>query len=82
MPNSNTYISPNTPIADQVNSTLFNRIWFRFFDMLGKKVAIIDGENSVTATAGAAAAVPATPEGYLTIIDNTGVKRKVPYYNE
>lgn len=83
MPNNNNpYISAETPVNHPSKPTLFSREWFRFFDWVGKKVAIIDGANSNTATAGTAGGLPATPAGYLTIVDNTGVKRKVPYYNE
>lgn len=82
MPNNNSYISAETPISDESKPKLFSRIWFRFFELVSKKIAILEGTNSTTATAGAAGALPATPAGYLTIVDNTGVNRKVPYYNE
>lgn len=83
MPNnrSNTYISSDSPIVEGKDD-LFSRTWFRFFALVARKIAILDGTMTTTATAGAAAALPVAPAGYMTIIDISGVARKVPYYNE
>ncbi len=83
MPNNeNSYISANSPISDPgVNNTFFSRTWFRFFDLVARKIKILDGAETLTATAGVADALPSLPAGYLTIIDSNGVARKVPYYN-
>ena len=81
MPRNNTYISANDPISDPANDKVFSRSWFRFLDMVAKKVAILNGAQTNSATAGTAAALPALPAGYMTIIDQDGVARKVPYYN-
>jgi len=78
---NNTYIAATSPVSDGDNK-LFSRTWFRFFDLVARKIKILDGTESTTATIGTAAALPALPAGYMTIIDSTGVARKVPYYNE
>lgn len=76
-------ISANTPVLEEDKKMLnfFTRGWYRFFDMVQTKVRILDGTLTTSATAGTAAALPALPAGYMTIIDTTGVERKVPYYN-
>lgn len=79
--NDNNYINSNTPIVDG-RSEIFSRVWFRFFDLIATKCNILAGVFTDSATAGAASPLPATPAGYMTIIDNGGVARKVPYYNE
>ena len=40
----------------------------------------LNGTQPVTATAGSAVALPATPQGYFQMKDAGGVIRKVPYY--
>lgn len=80
MPN-NDYISSTSPVVDG-RTEIFSRVWFRFFDGLSKKAGILAGVFSASATAGTAGAPPAQVAGYMTIIDDQGVSRKVPYYNE
>lgn len=79
MPINNTYISAKDPIAEG-KPDVFSRSWFRFLSMVSGKVAVLDLTETTVAVAGAAPALPATPVGYFTIIDSTGVARKVPYY--
>lgn len=78
--NNQTYISAENPMEDQDRPNFFSRSWFRFFDMVAKKVRMLDGTVSATATAGTAT-LPAKPAGFMTINDSNGVARKVPYYN-
>lgn len=78
MPNN--YISSREPIVDG-DTKVFSRNWFRFFDAISKKVQILVGSVSTSATAGAATALPVKPAGYITINVN-GTNYKVPYYNE
>lgn len=80
-PNDNSYINSNSPIVEG-RPEIFSRVWFRFFDAMAAKMSILAGVFSTSATAGGASALPATPAGYMTIIDGQGVTRKVPYYNE
>lgn len=77
--NANTQVLEAGP--DGKPGNFFTRGWYRFFDMVQTKVRILDGTLSTSATAGAASALPATPAGYMTILDTTGAARKVPYYN-
>jgi len=79
MPNS-TYISANDPVIEN-NDSKFTRSWFRFFDTVSKKVSMLDGTQSTSATTGAASALPILPAGYMTIIGIDGNEYKVPYYN-
>lgn len=76
----NETIKPNEPITEG-QPYVFSRNWFRFLDLVARKIKILDGSQSNSATAGTAAALPATPAGYLTILDQDGTPRKVPYYN-
>ncbi len=80
MPNNNPPTA-NTPVTDDTAST-FARAWYRFFTTLAQKANLIDGSFSTSATAGSATALPATPAGYMTILDDSGATKKVPYYNE
>lgn len=75
-----TYISGENPVSDPDRPNYFSRSWFRFFDLVAKKVRMLDGTTSTTATAGTAT-LPAQPAGFMTINDSNGVARKVPYYN-
>lgn len=77
----NNYISSREPIVEG-KQDIFSRNWFRFFEQVARKIGILNGTETTSATAGSAAALPATPAGYFTIIDQQGVARKVPYYNE
>lgn len=79
MPNNNYINAANPVIGEQEN--IFSRTWFRFFDLVARKISILDGTSTTSATAGTATALPALPAGYMTIIDETGVPRKVPFYN-
>jgi hypothetical protein len=78
--NNQTYISQDTPISDMDRPNLFSRQWFRFLDVVAKKLRMLDGTTTDTATAGTAT-LPAQPAGFMIINDNNGVARKVPYYN-
>lgn len=80
MPNNNAYISAQDPVLEGKPDT-FSRSWFRFLSLVASKIGMLDLSETTGATAGTAAALPATPQGYFTIIDSTGVERKVPYYN-
>jgi hypothetical protein len=80
----NNQINASTPVLEMNGGKMvnfFTRGWFRFFDQVQTKIRILDGTNTTSANAGAATALPALPAGYMTIIDTTGVERKVPYYN-
>ena len=58
---------------------MVSRPWFMFFDNIRTKVNILTSRITTSATAGAATALPATPEGYITIkLD--GEDYKVPFY--
>lgn len=80
MPNNQLSISANTPvIAGTTNK--FDRNWYNFFVLVLARVRMLAGTTSSTATAGAAAALPATPEGYLDFVHpTTGEAIKVAYY--
>lgn len=80
MKHNNTYISAADPVSEG-DQKVFSRTWFRFLSVVAKKVAMWDGTQTNNATAGTAAPLPALPAGYMTIIDQDGVARKVPYYN-
>ncbi len=83
MSNDVTIVSANTPViegADNVDMR-FSRAWYIFFTNILRKVRILNGEATTTATAGTADPLPALPAGYMTINDLEGVPRKVPYYN-
>lgn len=72
-------LNARTPILDP-KTGLVSREWFKVFEKMGYVVNLINGDLSLTATAGAAAALPATPEKYMAVrID--GVKYKIPLYN-
>ncbi len=73
----NAYINTRTPMVDQKG--MIAQVWYRFIDKIREKANIIDGTSSNSAIAGTAAALPATPEGYMTIILD-GTEYKVPYY--
>ena len=81
MPNNDSYVNANNPITE-AGTEVFSRTWFRFFDGVGSRIKILTGVFTASATAGTASALPPTPAGYMTIVDNNGVNRKVPYYNE
>ena len=81
MSTNNSYVSAKDPVLEG-KPEVFARSWFRFFALVASKVKMLDATESTSATAGTAGALPATPAGYLTIIDSTGVARKVAYYNE
>lgn len=55
--------------------------------VVARKFTILDeiqfsGTSQTTVgTAGSASALPATPTGYIRILDNQGAVRVVPYYN-
>lgn len=78
--NDNTYISAQDPIIDG-DTKLVSRNWFRFFEMLARKIKLWDGPDATTATTGSAGVLPAQPAGYFIITDSNGEVRKVPYYN-
>lgn len=83
MSNENLNISANSPVlegADQVSSR-FARSWYQFFAVVLRKIRILDGATSTSATAGAADPLPALPAGYMTIHELDGTPRKVPYYD-
>ncbi len=79
MANDVIYINASTPIIDQNSPDMVNKEWFRFFNRLGIKANILDGNITLSATAGVANTLPATPEGYMTIFLK-GSTYKVPYY--
>lgn len=74
---SDNHINTRTPIT--TDGSTVNRIWFLFFDAIKRKTDMFTGKVSSTATAGAAPALPATPEGYI-VINIEGTDYKVPYY--
>lgn len=83
MPTDNTYISAVTPITDERTPNIFARTWFRFFDLVAKKVKILDGTITDSASAGTANPLPPAPAGYMTLVNpETGGKVKVAVYNE
>ena len=82
MPNSNLYVSAETPVLQGDDTRkLFSRDWFRFFTDMATKVKMLNGDSSTSATSGTASPLPATPAGYMMINDLDGIPRKVPYYN-
>jgi hypothetical protein len=56
-----------------------SREWFRYLELIGKRASTIGTEVSTSATAGAATALPPSPEGYLDVIID-GKQFKIPYY--
>lgn len=83
MSNDTTNISANSPVLEGVDhvESRFTQSWYRFFTVVLRKIRVLDGNTSDTATAGAATALPALPAGYMTINELDGTPRKVPYYN-
>jgi hypothetical protein len=83
MSNDLTTISANTPVLEGKDNleSRFSRAWYGFFVTVLRKVKILNGDSTLSATAGTAAALPALPAGYMTITDLNGTARKVPYYN-
>lgn len=76
-------ISASTPVLEgpaQV-TTRFSRDWYNVFAAMVRKLRILDGASTTSATAGTASALPGLPAGYMTINDLTGTPRKVPYYD-
>lgn len=78
MANDLIMISARTPVVDP-DTGMINRDWFRFFELMGRKAQVVDGDITLAAVAGTAAALPALPAGYMTI-NLAGANYKVPYY--
>jgi len=72
------YISARVPLIDE-RTGMLNRDWFRFFEQIGQKAQIINGNLATSALAGSASALPAFPAGYMIVTLN-GQDYKVPYY--
>lgn len=78
MANDALYMSEATPAVNPDTGKI-TRPWFQFIRKMADKAQILNGATSTSAVAGAGAALPATPEGYLSITIN-GTDYKVPYY--
>ena len=78
MPRDEIYISYLTPLT-MASKDKITTEWFRFFGKIVDRVKILTGTSTNSAVAGTAAALPALPAGYMTVILD-GVEYKVPYY--
>lgn len=78
MPNQINQIGARVPLVDKDGN--ITREWFRFFELIGTRVSIIDGNITVTATAGTSGATPAQVAGYM-VVNIAGKPQKIAYYN-
>jgi hypothetical protein len=83
MSNDSLNFSANSSVLDGVEQipSRFTRSWYQFFVAVTRKVKMLDGSTSTSATAGAASPLPGLPAGYMTINELDGTPRKVAYYN-
>ena len=80
MANDVVYIGARVPIIDSNNPGLISQEWFKYLNKIGVKASVIDGNIALTATGGAASALPALPAGYM-LVNIKGKAYKMPYYN-
>lgn len=73
-------VNPKTPVVDA--NGFVERSWFRLFEALAKRAMFLFGKSQITVGgAGVAAAPPATPELYQTVLVD-GVEYVIPLYKK